>query len=159
MCEMTGKTLVVCLQYQGDEQKDTDIPTYLEGKLFCTTFGKFVWILLQPFFYALRPLLVYPKSPSSLELINVVIQIAFDYLVYYYFGKLARNQSIIQLTSDMFCRTSRFVGIPDLRLPDGNGTAPGRRPFRQRTLHVQKGSRNLQLLWTIKFHNFQCGLP
>lgn len=134
--------MTVRFQYQGDEQKDTDIPTYLEGKLFCTTFGKFVWILLQPFFYALRPLLVYPKSLSSLELINVIIQIAFDYLVYYYFGKLARNQ-MIRLTTDMFRRSSRFVGILDLRFPDGNGTAPGRRPFCQRALHVQKRLRNL----------------
>lgn len=97
---MEWKKLIVRFQYQGDEQKDTDIPTYLEGKLFCTTFGKFVWILLQPFFYALRPLLVYPKSLSSLELINVVIQFAFDYLVYYYFGKLGRKQ-MIRLTSDI----------------------------------------------------------
>lgn len=67
--------------------KDTDIPTYLEAKLFCTTFGKFIWIILQPFFYAFRPLVTYPKAPTSLEVINVIIQLTFDAFVYYYFGK------------------------------------------------------------------------
>lgn len=66
--------------------KDTDIPTYIEAKLFCTTFGKFIWVCLQPFFYAFRPLVVYPKNPTTLEFINAVIQIAFDAIVWYYFG-------------------------------------------------------------------------
>ncbi|EEB16457.1 dihydroceramide desaturase, putative [Pediculus humanus corporis] len=73
-------------RYQGDEKLDTDIPTYLEAKLFCTTFGKFVWLFFQPLFYALRPIFTYPKSPTTLELINVVIQLIFDVFVYYYFG-------------------------------------------------------------------------
>ncbi|KAF4529733.1 hypothetical protein B566_EDAN017768 [Ephemera danica] len=73
-------------RYQGDEIKDTDIPTYLEAKLFCTTFGKFCWVALQPLFYAFRPLVVYPKSPSKLEIINVVIQMTVNVLIYQYFG-------------------------------------------------------------------------
>lgn len=73
-------------RYQGDEIKDTDIPTYLEAKLFCTTFGKFIWVLLQPLFYSFRPLVTYPKPPTMLELINAVIQIIFDALVVYFFG-------------------------------------------------------------------------
>ena len=74
-------------QYQGDELKDTDIPTYLEAKLFCTTFGKFLWVVLQPFFYAFRPLVTYPKKPTMLEFINTVIQIIFDAIVVYFFGE------------------------------------------------------------------------
>ncbi|RZC35506.1 sphingolipid delta(4)-desaturase DES1 [Asbolus verrucosus] len=73
-------------KYQGDEIKDTDIPTYIEAKLFCTTFGKFIWVLLQPFFYAFRPLVTYPKKPTKLEFINTVIQLIFDALVVYFFG-------------------------------------------------------------------------
>lgn len=75
-------------QYQGDEKLDTDIPTYAEAKLFNTTFGKFIWVLFQPFFYALRPMIVYPKNPTALEIISVVIQLAFNYFVYLYAGKL-----------------------------------------------------------------------
>ncbi|KAL0281260.1 UNVERIFIED_CONTAM: hypothetical protein PYX00_002296 [Menopon gallinae] len=73
-------------RYQGDEKLDTDIPTYLEAKMFCTTGGKFIWLLLQPLFYALRPVITYPKKPTLLEAINVVIQLAFDYFVYEYYG-------------------------------------------------------------------------
>ncbi|CAH1112419.1 unnamed protein product [Psylliodes chrysocephalus] len=73
-------------RYQGDEQKDTDIPTYLEAKLFCTTFGKFIWVLLQPLFYAFRPLITYPKPPTNLEFVNLVIQLIFDAIVVYFCG-------------------------------------------------------------------------
>ncbi|KAL1489428.1 hypothetical protein ABEB36_014324 [Hypothenemus hampei] len=73
-------------RYQGDELKDTDIPTYLEAKLFCTTFGKFIWVILQPFFYSFRPLVTYPKPPTNLEFINLIIQLIFDAFVVYFFG-------------------------------------------------------------------------
>ncbi|KDR16071.1 sphingolipid delta(4)-desaturase DES1 isoform X1 [Zootermopsis nevadensis] len=73
-------------RYQGDEKMDTDIPTYLEAKLFCNTFGKLCWVILQPFFYALRPVITYPKSPTKFEIVNVIVQLAFDILVYYLCG-------------------------------------------------------------------------
>lgn len=74
-------------RYQGDEVKDTDIPTYLEARLFSNTLGKFCWVCLQPIFYAFRPLVTYPKSPTRLEIINVVIQMIFNFLVYQYVGQ------------------------------------------------------------------------
>jgi len=73
-------------RYQGDEVFDTDIPTSIEAKLFCNTFGKFCWVLLQPLFYALRPVLTYPKTPGWMEIINTAIQLTFNCIVYYYFG-------------------------------------------------------------------------
>uniref|UniRef100_T1IWV7 sphingolipid 4-desaturase n=1 Tax=Strigamia maritima TaxID=126957 RepID=T1IWV7_STRMM len=73
-------------RYQGDEIWDTDIPTYIEAKLFCTTFTKILWVILQPFFYTCRPLLVYPKAPSKLELINLIVQFVFDAILCYFFG-------------------------------------------------------------------------
>ncbi|XP_032791452.2 sphingolipid delta(4)-desaturase DES1 [Daphnia magna] len=76
-------------RYQGDEILDTDIPTTLEAKLFCTTVGKVVWMFLQPLFYALRPLFVRPLPPSMTEIINVVIQLSFDFAVYYFLGAKA----------------------------------------------------------------------
>ncbi len=66
---------------------DTDIPTELEAHLFCTTFGKFVWVCFQPFFYALRPIFTNPKTPQILEYVNSVVQITFDALVVYFLGK------------------------------------------------------------------------
>jgi len=73
-------------RYQGDEVYDTDIPTYVEAKLFCNTFGKFCWVVLQPLFYALRPIITYPKPPNRLEIINLIIQMSFNGLVVYYCG-------------------------------------------------------------------------
>ncbi|XP_015515297.1 sphingolipid delta(4)-desaturase DES1 [Neodiprion pinetum] len=73
-------------RYQGDEKLDTDLPTLIEAKLFCTTFGKLCWVLLQPFFYAFRPLVTYPKAPTTLEYINLVIQLIFDAIVWYFLG-------------------------------------------------------------------------
>ncbi|XP_050438960.1 sphingolipid delta(4)-desaturase DES1 isoform X1 [Adelges cooleyi] len=73
-------------RYQGDEKLDTDIPTYFEAKLFNSTFGKFVWVLLQPIFYAFRPMYVYPKNPTSMEILSVTIQLAFNFWIYVYLG-------------------------------------------------------------------------
>lgn len=72
---------------------DTDLPTYLEAKLFCNTFGKLCWVILQPFFYALRPVITYPKSPTKFEIINVIIQLAFDALVCYLCGEYSAELS------------------------------------------------------------------
>lgn len=73
-------------RYQGDEVIDTDLPTLLEAKLFCTTFGKLCWVILQPLFYMIRPLMVNPKPPTQYELINGAIQLVFDAFVVYFFG-------------------------------------------------------------------------
>lgn len=73
-------------RYQGHEHIDVDIPTEIEAKLFTTTFGKAVWMFLQPFFYALRPLLVNPKIACKLEVFNFILQISVDVAIYYYFG-------------------------------------------------------------------------
>lgn len=73
-------------RYQGDDFLDTDIPTSLEAKLFCTTFGKFIWVIMQPIFYTMRPLFVNPKSPIPLEFLNTVIQLSFDFAVVYFLG-------------------------------------------------------------------------
>jgi len=73
-------------KYQGQDVIDADIPTDLEARLFCTTFGKFVWVCLQPLFYALRPLFTNPKKPLKLEFLNTVIQVSFDLLVLHLLG-------------------------------------------------------------------------
>ena len=80
------ETSIYSFQFQGHDVIDTDIPSGLEAQLFCTSFGKFVWVVFQPLFYALRPLLTNPKVPLKLEYVNTVIQLCFDYLVCTYFG-------------------------------------------------------------------------
>ena len=73
-------------KYQGDIQMDTDLPTKLEAILFSNPIGKFFFVILQPLFYTLRPVLVLPKTITGLEVVNLVIQIIFDCLLYYTFG-------------------------------------------------------------------------
>lgn len=73
-------------RYQGHEHIDVDIPTEAEAKLFTSTLGKAVWMFLQPFFYALRPLVVNPKTACKLEVFNFILEICFDILIYYNFG-------------------------------------------------------------------------
>lgn len=70
----------------------------MEAKLFNSTFGKFVWVLLQPFFYALRPMFIYPKNPTPLEIISVTIQLAFNFWVYLYFGKFILTKCNLKCT-------------------------------------------------------------
>jgi len=52
-----------------------DIPSRLEGRLFYNTFTKLLWVILQPFFYTLRPVLVRPKPITRLEVINFTVQV------------------------------------------------------------------------------------
>jgi len=76
-------------KYQGHEHIDCDIPTAAEAKLFHNTFGKAVWMFLQPFFYAFRPLFMNPKVACKLEVFNFIFQFMCDGLVYYYLGPKA----------------------------------------------------------------------
>ncbi|XP_034040941.1 sphingolipid delta(4)-desaturase DES1 [Thalassophryne amazonica] len=73
-------------RYLGGDGIDVDIPTDFEGWFFCTRFRKFIWIILQPLFYAIRPLCINPKPITQLELTNVVIQLTFDILLYWLWG-------------------------------------------------------------------------
>lgn len=73
-------------KYQGDEEIDMDIPTKFEGDYFTNTFMKFIWVILQPVFYALRPVFVRPKPISLLEVINLVVCIVFNAAIVYFFG-------------------------------------------------------------------------
>ncbi|XP_010339212.1 sphingolipid delta(4)-desaturase DES1 [Saimiri boliviensis] len=73
-------------RYLGADGVDVDIPTDFEGWFFCTTFRKFIWVILQPLFYAFRPLFINPKPLTYLEVINTVAQVTFNILIYYFLG-------------------------------------------------------------------------
>ncbi|CAH2255672.1 sphingolipid delta(4)-desaturase DES1 [Pelobates cultripes] len=73
-------------RYLGGDGIDVDIPTDFEGWFFCTPIRKLIWIILQPLFYTIRPLCINPKPISKLELINLLVQFAFDIVVYHFLG-------------------------------------------------------------------------
>ncbi|VDO27407.1 unnamed protein product [Brugia timori] len=73
-------------RYMGEQVLDTDIPTNFEARYFRRTLGKLLWVFLQPFFYASRPFLIYPKAVTDLEILNALLQIFTDYVVISFFG-------------------------------------------------------------------------
>jgi sphingolipid delta-4 desaturase len=73
-------------QYQGEDGLDADIPTHAEGRIFTNGPLKVLWVLLQPAFYALRPVLTIPKAPTIWEGINWAVQLSFDYAIFHFFG-------------------------------------------------------------------------
>jgi sphingolipid 4-desaturase/C4-monooxygenase len=73
-------------QSQGDATDDVDLPSHFEGKVFRGVFMKAIWVLLQPLFYIIRPLIAKPKSPEFFDLFNWISCFVVDYYVYQYFG-------------------------------------------------------------------------
>lgn len=75
-------------KYQGEDNVDADIPGDTEAWLFGHGVpGKAVWMMLQPAFYAIRPLVLCPKVPGKWEYINFVF-IAFTNYLFYSLGGL-----------------------------------------------------------------------
>merc|ERR1711976_317926 len=73
-------------RYQGDDERDVDIPSKIEAKLFTRSFTKLIWVILQPFFYTIRPLFLRPKPIETLEVVNFIIQALFDIVIVYTMG-------------------------------------------------------------------------
>lgn len=77
--------------HQGEYDMDFDLPLRWEAKLISyTPFGKILWMFLQPIAVALRPL---RKSSiqfvNSWTVINILVVIIFDLLVFFFLGQLA----------------------------------------------------------------------
>jgi sphingolipid delta-4 desaturase len=72
--------------HQGDERLDTDLPTEAEGRFAQGRLRKALWLSVQGFAYALRPLFVHPKRPDAPELANLAVQIAFNVAIFYFWG-------------------------------------------------------------------------
>ena len=59
--------------------------------------------MLQPFFYALRPLVINPKAPKKLEIANTIIQLSFNAFVVYYFGGKVLFYNLVGALMAMGC--------------------------------------------------------
>eukprot|EP00560_Eucampia_antarctica_P006238 CAMPEP_0197827394 /NCGR_PEP_ID=MMETSP1437-20131217/4186_1 /TAXON_ID=49252 ORGANISM="Eucampia antarctica, Strain CCMP1452" /NCGR_SAMPLE_ID=MMETSP1437 /ASSEMBLY_ACC=CAM_ASM_001096 /LENGTH=363 /DNA_ID=CAMNT_0043428223 /DNA_START=60 /DNA_END=1151 /DNA_ORIENTATION=+ len=73
-------------KFQGEEVIDVDCPTAIEGWFFDSAPKKVLWCLLQPAFYALRPLYINPKKPGKWEFINIACTVVFDAIIVYFYG-------------------------------------------------------------------------
>jgi sphingolipid delta-4 desaturase len=73
-------------RYQGHDGIDVDIPTPLEAWLFKGKLRKLFFVTFQIAFYALRPVLVYPKPLGFWEVTNWFTSIGLDLTVLYFGG-------------------------------------------------------------------------
>lgn len=73
-------------RYQGVDGIDMDIPSLAEAYLVRNAFTKSIWVMLQLFFYALRPLFLKPKPPGLWEFVNLIAQLALDVAMVYFWG-------------------------------------------------------------------------
>lgn len=73
-------------RFQGVDGIDMDIPSSTEALLVKNPISKSIWVLLQLFFYALRPLFLKPKPPGYWEFINFTVQLSLDAIVVYFWG-------------------------------------------------------------------------
>jgi len=71
---------------QGVDDIDVDIPTEWEGEIFNTRLKKVFWVILQPAFYALRPLIIAPKPVCLKTITNTASTLIFDAVFAYVFG-------------------------------------------------------------------------
>jgi sphingolipid delta-4 desaturase len=65
---------------------DTDLPTALEAVLLDSLLGKAFFCTFQILFYAVRPMLVYHMPFTSIHLLNVLAQAAFNLTIYRFWG-------------------------------------------------------------------------
>ncbi|KAH6773705.1 fatty acid desaturase family protein [Perilla frutescens var. hirtella] len=73
-------------RYQGVDGIDMDIPSLTEAYLVTNAFTKSIWVIMQLFFYALRPLFLKPKPPGLWEFANLIAQLALDVAIVYFWG-------------------------------------------------------------------------
>ncbi|CAN6447004.1 unnamed protein product [Victoria cruziana] len=73
-------------RYQGVDGVDMDVPSQVESRLVTNLFTKSIWVILQLFFYALRPLFLKPKAPGLWEATNLAVQLALDAVLVHFFG-------------------------------------------------------------------------
>jgi sphingolipid 4-desaturase/C4-monooxygenase len=71
---------------QGDDAIDMDLPTEWEGRFFTNAALKVLWVILQPAFYALRPVCMNPKPYTAKEALNFIAVISFDVALCYFVG-------------------------------------------------------------------------
>ncbi|KAF8553357.1 hypothetical protein OG21DRAFT_1510297 [Imleria badia] len=73
-------------KHLGEDGIDVDLPTHLELLCLNNVLGKTFFATFQIFFYALRPGFVRTQKLTKWHLINLVVQLAFDYVLLRTFG-------------------------------------------------------------------------
>lgn len=133
--------------YQGVEGIDVDVPTEWEGQFFDTTAKKILWTLLQPFFYAFRPLVVKPKEPIVMEMLNTTIVVVFDLFMVYTFGLWSAGYLLLS--------TALGMGIHPVA---GHFIAEHYQFYKEQETYSYYGPLNL-LCFNVGYHNEHHDFP
>ncbi|KAK0387286.1 hypothetical protein NLU13_5599 [Sarocladium strictum] len=70
----------------GVDGLDTDLPTAFEAFVLDSILGKAFFCTFQIFFYAIRPMTIYRIQYTWVHHLNIVVQLAFDFALYYLAG-------------------------------------------------------------------------
>src|SRR5215469_356224 len=70
----------------GVDGLDTDLPTAFEAFFLSSVLGKAFFCTFQIFFYAIRPMFIYHLPFTWTHILNVAVQILFDYTLVKLFG-------------------------------------------------------------------------
>lgn len=81
-------------RYLGHDTKDVDIPSVIESHLFRHWYTKCLWLFMHPIIHGIRPFCKFPQPPNKLEIINSIVQISFDVMIFQVFG----YRSLVYLT-------------------------------------------------------------
>lgn len=73
-------------KYLGDADYDTDLPTKLEAIVLSNVAGKAFFATFQIFFYAIRPMFVMQLPFSQIHFLNILVQVAVDFLLVKFAG-------------------------------------------------------------------------
>lgn len=65
----------------GVDGLDTDLPTAIEAVVFDSILGKAFFCTFQIFFYAIRPMCVFQVTFTWVHLLNLAVQLVFDYIL------------------------------------------------------------------------------
>jgi len=135
---------------QGVERVDTDIPSDLEARFVNGPVTKLVWITCQIIVYAVRPMFMKALPFSWSLLLNWVVQLSFDAILFRYYGiqPLAYFMLCVFLAGGLHPCAGHFVSehymFPELS--------------RTQETYSYYGPLN-RLTWNVGFHNEHHDFP
>ncbi|ROV90593.1 hypothetical protein VSDG_07411 [Cytospora chrysosperma] len=119
----------------GVDGLDTDLPTAIEAVVFDSILGKAFFCTFQIFFYAIRPMCVFQVTFTWVHLLNLVVQLAFDYALVATLGSYKPLLYLILssfLAGSLHPTAGHFIAehyvyetvVPEARDPDNNIPVP-----------------------------------
>lgn len=123
-------------------------------------FLKTIWMICQPLFYALRPLITVGKAPSLMELYNLIFQVAFSTGLAAFCGSDINDPSTWSAMAPIYLIASTLLGM-GLHPMAGHFVAEHYTFVRGQETYSYYGPLNWFSFW-VGYHNEHhdfCNLP